>query len=238
MNTVLCMKWGTRYGPEYVNKLASMVRRNLDLPHRFVCLTDDATGVDHKVECRPIPPIDLGKTPLLSPWKKIASFSPELNDLPGQILFLDVDLVITSRIDAFFTHPGAFCIIENWTQQGRGVGNSSVYRFASGGAFNHIFEDFQSRVEEVLAGYPNEQAYISQAAREVTFWPDSWCRSFKRHCLPGGLMNWFRTPRLPDGAKIVVFHGHPKPPEAARGEWPERPLKRIRPAPWINEYWH
>ncbi len=26
--TVICMKWGTRYGPDYVNRLYSMVMRN------------------------------------------------------------------------------------------------------------------------------------------------------------------------------------------------------------------
>lgn len=27
--TIICIKWGTRYGPEYVNRLSSMVRRRL-----------------------------------------------------------------------------------------------------------------------------------------------------------------------------------------------------------------
>ena len=37
---VLCMKWGTKYGPEYVNRLYSMVRRHLNGDFRFICLTD------------------------------------------------------------------------------------------------------------------------------------------------------------------------------------------------------
>ena len=32
---VLCMKWGTPYGPEYVNVLHAMVRRHLQRPFRF-----------------------------------------------------------------------------------------------------------------------------------------------------------------------------------------------------------
>ena len=48
------------------------------------------------------------------------------------ILFLDLDLVIVASIDCLFAHPGAFCIIENWTQRGRGIGNSSVFRFEAG----------------------------------------------------------------------------------------------------------
>ena len=40
---ILCMKWGTKYGPEYVNRLYAMVRRHLSGDFRFVCLTDDST---------------------------------------------------------------------------------------------------------------------------------------------------------------------------------------------------
>ena len=42
---VLCMKWGTKYGPEYVNRLYGMVRRHLRGDFRFVCLTDRSDGV-------------------------------------------------------------------------------------------------------------------------------------------------------------------------------------------------
>jgi hypothetical protein len=29
LRNVICMKWGTKYGPEYVNRLYAMVRRHL-----------------------------------------------------------------------------------------------------------------------------------------------------------------------------------------------------------------
>ena len=56
---VICMKWGTKYGPEYVNRLYAMVRRHLSGDFRFVCLTDDSTGIHSEVQCLPIPPLDL-----------------------------------------------------------------------------------------------------------------------------------------------------------------------------------
>jgi hypothetical protein len=52
---VLCIKWGKKYGPEYVNKLHSMVRRHLHRPFRFVCLTDDAAGIDPASRSSPFP---------------------------------------------------------------------------------------------------------------------------------------------------------------------------------------
>ena len=42
---IVCMKWGTKYGPEYVNRLYAMVRRHLRGDFHFVCLTDDAKGI-------------------------------------------------------------------------------------------------------------------------------------------------------------------------------------------------
>jgi len=39
------MKWGTKYGPEYVNRLYAMVRRHLTGDFNMVCLTDDTKGI-------------------------------------------------------------------------------------------------------------------------------------------------------------------------------------------------
>ncbi len=56
---VICMKWGQKYGPEYVNRLYAMVRRHLSGDFNLVCLTDDSTGIRSEVQCLPIPPLDL-----------------------------------------------------------------------------------------------------------------------------------------------------------------------------------
>ena len=126
------MRWGDRYGADYVNRLFAMAARHLSAPHRFVCLTDNTAGIRSEVECRPLPAIELADAPPHSGWRKLSCLSPELDDLGGPVLFLDLDLVIVASIDCLFAHPGAFCIIENWTQRGRGIGNSSVFRFEAG----------------------------------------------------------------------------------------------------------
>ncbi len=70
---ILCMKWGTKYGPEYVNRLYAMVRRHLSGDFRFVCLTDDDKGIRSEVQCLPIPPLDL---PLGIPERGWTSWRP------------------------------------------------------------------------------------------------------------------------------------------------------------------
>ena len=55
---ILCMKWGTLYGARDVNNLARGVRRHLARPHRFICFTDDPSGLHPGIEALPLP--DLG----------------------------------------------------------------------------------------------------------------------------------------------------------------------------------
>jgi len=237
MRNVICMKWGTLYGPEYVNKLYGMARRHITGEFRFVCLTDDATGIVEGVECRPLPAMDVGDVPSFSGWRKLSVFSPELDDMKGPTLFLDVDLIIVDNIDALFEYePGEFCIIENWTQMGRNVGNSSVFRYEAG-RYKEILDKYEANHDAIVRQWDNEQMYLTHEASPVKWWPEEWCKSFKHHAIPKGISMYFKVPEIPPGCKIVVFHGHPKPEEAAVGKWPGRPLKRVLPTPWINEHW-
>ena len=118
---ILCMKWGTKYGPEYVNRLYAMVRRNLSGDFRFVCLTDDGNGVRPEVTCLPIPPLNLHLAPGQrdGAWKKLTTFEQDLHGLRGPALFLDLDVVVVGSLDAFFEQPGEFLIIHDYARPWR-----------------------------------------------------------------------------------------------------------------------
>jgi hypothetical protein len=147
---VICMKWGTKYGPEYVNRLYAMVRRHLSGDFRFVCLTDDSTGIRSEVQCLPIPPLDLPAGIPERGWTKLATFSADLHGLRGTALFLDVDVVITGSLDDFFTQPGEFLIIHDYKRPWRITGNSSVYRFELG-AHPDVLEYFRGHFDTKFA---------------------------------------------------------------------------------------
>jgi hypothetical protein len=234
---VVCMKWGTRYNGPYVNNLYAMVQRHLTIPHRFVCFTDDRTGFFKGIESFPIPTADLTGGSEFGSWNKIALFAPQLADLTGPTLFLDLDLLIVGNIDELFRYqPGQFCIIHDWSRTHEG--NSSVFRFEVG-KHAHLLEYFQTHPDEVRQNFRSDQGYLSQRllrSGELRYWPDGWCCSFKRHCLHKWPRQWFQSATLSPGAKIIVFHGRPKPPDAARGG--RSKLRIIRPVPWINEHWH
>ena len=60
--------------------------------------------------------------------------------------------------------------------------------------------------------------------------------SFKNDCVPGRLRSFFADPRLPDGARIVVFAGAPKMGDVLAGRG-GRWYRRIGPADWLVRAW-
>lgn len=241
--TVVCMKWGSRYGPDYVNRLLSMIRRHSRRATRLVCYTDNASGIDPVVEAHDLPPITLPERVRWTPWRKISLWSPELPGLTGDALYLDLDLLITGPLDDFFDHaPGRLGIIRNWTADGaRGIGNTSAFRFHVGSA-PHLLARIESEPETVLGRHNNEQIYVSrESGLDKAFWPESWCLSFKHSLLPPWPMNFLQAPELPETARIVAFTGKPDIDEALEGRWPapwyKRIYKHVRRTPWIAEHW-
>ncbi|RTK92238.1 MAG: hypothetical protein EKK61_05550 [Rickettsiales bacterium] len=233
---VICMKWGTKYTATDVNILHSMVKRHLTIPHRFICLTDDISNINSEIDCFDLPQIDVPIEKDVSPWRKLGMFSDKIGDLSGKALFLDLDIVIMDNIDCFFTYSDKFTIIENWTQKGQGIGNSSVYCFTIG-AHSDVIDYYKNNIEEVTNAFSNEQIYLSKKIKDIEFWPDSWCKSFKRHCLPPYIIRYFQAPYQPQDVKIVVFHGNPKPEDAITGGFFGNIWKYVKPTKWIAENW-
>ena len=235
---ILCMKWGDKYGPEYINRLYGMVHRHLHGEFRFVCLTDRSEGIRAEVQCLPIPDLALPAGIPERGWKKLTSFEADLHGLQGTALFLDIDIVIVDDITPFFEQPGEFVIIHDWKRPWRVTGNSSVYRFELG-AHADVLTHFRSHVEQVRANFRHEQAYLSDFIHQqgkLTYWPADWCRSYKYHCVPHWPMNHFRAPAIPAAARILVFHGVVNPPDALVGERNSN-WRHMLPAPWIAEHW-
>jgi len=143
MKNVLCIKWGSKYSADYVNRLHSMVERHLSLSHRFVCLTEDTTGLNSEIETKP-----LVRTDLKHSYTKFELFEKKLHDITGQILFLDLDVVINNSIDDLFLfEPHAkFVGIKDWKID---CINASCMRF-NVGEHSYIIDNWFEAVKQNL----------------------------------------------------------------------------------------
>ena len=243
------MKWGDRYPALFVNRLYGMVARNTTWSFRFVCFTDDSSGIRSEVECQPLPTVNydpkLGKY-----WPKLGLMQKNLGGLSGMTLFLDLDLVILDSIDDLFTYPGRFLIIREWKDPELGYGNSSVVRFFIGHE-SAVLDRFYATPPDVIIGTyaSKEQNFLTKAVDEASFWPPAWVPPFNLDCLPRNrLVRFFARPVQPKDGKILVFYGSITPSSALRGEhepkkrvgtgFAFRPtLRRFQPAHWIAKYW-
>ena len=143
------MKWGSRYGHEYVNRLYKSIKKHTKRPTNFIVLLIILLVLIKNIICKPLPKISLPETIAYTPWRKMSLWQYPLYDLKGDVLFLDLDLVITGNLDRFFDFkPGFYCVIENWTQLGQNIGNTSCFRFPVG-KYASIFEDFQKNPQNI-----------------------------------------------------------------------------------------
>lgn len=223
MNTVACCLWGDwPYGPVYVNRLYRAVMRNSSRVDRFVCMADG----DHEA-LRPVIEGDVELWPLGSKAfpgniRKFDVYRPE-NGLFGQVLLLDLDVIPVGNLDDMFLIPKEFLILEDlWRPAYPG---GSVIRFEAGSEWaNHVWR-FISQWPGQLG--KSERRVFDHLLRNYGGTVD-W--AYWQHALPGQIVD--AKPRktqpwiidaLPGDARMVVFHGKPRPHEVERQ--------------WIYEHW-
>lgn len=261
---VICINWGERYGPPFINRLYASVARNITPPFSFTCFTDNPTGIRSEVCCEELPPLPIA-LPATSrgTWEKARLWNEHLANLKGSVLFLDLDLIITGNLDELFAfgRPGDVILARNSAKPLQSLGQTSVYRFPVGKLLP-LLNRFAASPVEIAEKYRFEQHFVSrEAPGGIKFFPRRWIRHFRAHCRRTFPLNYFLPPRLPRGARIVIFPGGLHPSHAIAGQYgASREVSRrehlrglfsnerktgslthlrryIRPTPWVAEYW-
>ncbi len=254
MLTVVCLKWGTAFPAVHVNVLYQAVKRNLSIPFRFVCLTDDATGFADGVESMPIPDMDLPPERWRHGcWAKLSIFKRGLFPGSDVVMYFDLDLIIQAPLEPFVERvraSGGLHITREW--------NPALWSLApiamrpdrgAQGAFmafrpedmHYVYDNFVADQRKAYALAANDQVYLTRAVKNRQYWPHGWCVSFKRSCVwyyPFNLV--FRKVVRPKNAKIVIFHGHPRPWHLIRKpgiRWGTSRKFGHQPVEWVKDYY-
>jgi hypothetical protein len=216
--TVLCVRFGNKYGREYVERLRNMVSRHMTIPYEFVCLTDD----HHPIE---------GVRSIYQPnaqypkgwWHKVHMFDPGL-PIKGRILFFDLDVVIHNNIDKLTTFDtNSFVGILDFNRKFYASWkhlNSSVMAW-NHGTQNFIWDQFKSNPKEAQRLQGDQDWIWKLASDQIRFWPKEWIQSYKWEIRSRDqltIVNGKRQFRTIDnavvihpGCSVAVFHGDPNP---------------------------
>lgn len=245
---IVCIKWGTKFPPYYVNRLYAGVARNMTRPFRFVCFTEHAEGIRKEVEVHPLPVVPFEDEMVTAmttgkrrgAWRKVTMMKPGEVGLEGPSLVMDLDVVVAGPLDDLFDYmPGKVCMGREWRYKYSKTvgGHGSVYKFEPG-RHDYLYTDFAKDTQGSIE-YRGEQKYISLTAHkrgDLEYFPEGWICSFKRQAIPTVPLNLFMEPKLPETCRVMCFHGDPKMEEALVGDG--RKLKyRTKPAKWLRELW-
>lgn len=236
MLRVVCFKWRTAagyrstFGPAQVLTLRSMVARHYRAPHEFVCITDDACGIDGDIRVIPLWG-DHAEVP--NPWRvgnpscyrRLKLFSREARELIGErFVVLDLDAVLCGDLRPLWDRAEDFVI---WGDTARGTPYNGSMWLLKAGARPQVWERFDPRRSPLATRQANligsDQAWIGLCLgpHERKWTAADGVYSFRNE------LQARKPPRLPANARAVFFHGNFDPwmPAVQRAH------------PWIREHY-
>lgn len=172
----ITLKWGTKYGPEYVNRLYANLLNTYNGEFEFYCFTDDAEGLQPSIHIRDIK--DLRKNPTKCfTIEKIYLFDPNISKLNGPCVLLDLDILIINDLNIYLSKynfsEGRF--IKNYwngieqgkilSQFGRCWLNSSFVTWKEDQLY-HIIEFYNKNKKTIEFKYGDLDFFLFQALRD------------------------------------------------------------------------
>ena len=135
-----------------------MVSQNLNIPHRFICVTEDNEGIESGIDI-----IDLPKEPELKYWwNKLFLFKKGF--LPeGRYLFFDLDVIIQDNIEEIANYKNEkVCFVEKvWVpNQIKECRNNSSLMLWETGMVEHIWDYFEMDINKFVKVHEGIDTYI------------------------------------------------------------------------------
>lgn len=231
ITVAMVYKMGGDYGVEYVERLAHGIRRNITGSCRIVCLTDSASRTGSPWDLMDdVTPLDRGWPGW---WSKV-----ELFRLPGPLLYLDLDTIVVGNLDPLVRwaedHKKSLLMLRGFYRRDQCSGvlawNDDVRwlfelfeRDVADATFS--FRSGAVRMKNRRGVFRGDQEWLGRVLRDSAIPPRV---VVAQDVLPGVYsykVDIKDSGRLPDDARMICFHGHPRPHE-------------VNPVPpWMRVYW-
>lgn len=213
--TFCCVQVGNyqNRGSEYVNTLYDMVKRNLSsgYPGRFVCITDNPEGLNKDIQV-----IDAPKN-IYGWWVKLWMFKRGVFKEGERVVFMDLDTLIIGELDPLADYSGKFATLKDFYYPNQ-LG-PAIIAWEASDLSHSIYEEWKA------SGYTtqghgdlwwlnnlDQGRFAKRIDKLQDLFPGMFV-SFKSHC----------HPYPPKSAKVVCFHGQPRPHNC--------------PEKWVSDVW-
>jgi hypothetical protein len=217
-----CVIHGDAYSWTYVERLHSMLRRNLSRPVVMHVWTEasrpcPAPYVKHNlVEWPGI------AGPKKAWWYKLQMFNSK--EFRGKLLYFDLDVVITGNLDWIINlDPSIFWCIRDfrylWRPNWQGINSSIMYWDTL--RFKGVWKHFSlQNIATISRKYAGDQDYITEVIRpqDRRFFDQNLIKSWRWQVLDGGMNMRTKIYNQPgtgatvdNTTKVIIFHGQPKP---------------------------
>lgn len=216
MITVACvLRSGGDYAWPYVRDLGMAISRNLSVPHQVICLTDRFTVPIHELDARFVRPLAVEHA-WPGWWAKLEIFA-----LEPPVLYFDLDTVIVGNIDPLANWVSDSCeglMMLRGFYRGDRCSGIMGWRQDMRWLYDHFKNHYANRAEFMpgdrmrigASRFRGDQNWLAMMAVKehipVTLAQDIFpgIYSYKVDVRDNG---------IPDDARIICFHGKPRPHE-------------------------
>jgi hypothetical protein len=207
---VTAWSWGDKYGQVYRERLAAAVARNLTWRHEFRILEPE--------------PEDAALLAAPGCFCRLRAFDPAWQwrqglDPGDRIVCLDLDLVVTGRLDDLLARPEPFAILQGVNASNPCPYNGSAW-WTMAGYRPDVWTDFSLPAAARVPhdAFPDDQAWLAHKL------PGAAAIGPKDGVYAFGKPGWPKGEALPKGARIVAFPG-----------W--RDPSKFEHLDWVKEHW-
>lgn len=122
-----CLKWGSLYGPEYVNRIYGGLLKHCSVPFHFVCYTDNSVGISSQIEVKDIRELRPYNTKMVFTYEKLMLIDKDEYD---KNFWIDLDVLVHKDITDIVTrtHDNITFIWNYWNDYER----MSLFNFGRG----------------------------------------------------------------------------------------------------------